>query len=405
MLELYVIEDNPWIIRAFATALTREKGEWQRIQREKQEAGIEACREYVSRIYQKFGHLITIEFGNRAIVMDGISRISALYTWRNINVFEQIYGSGLERSLRIQEPPFVCADMVAQSMYEGALGPYLRAEERGVPIEDRRYFLPEGICTTMVLNFPYGSERYFAKLANSYRWSIKEHTQLRDGLKSIVEKELGFFPQEKPVSTWELKGEFEEEKSVSLNKNPFSSNINLSLDASLSLYAQLVRNRMGNTEIEPILQTVSRANYEIPPSFDVETIKEYKELAEKATRRQIREIEIGNPNFVYYTLLGQKARGVFHINGPGAKYVARERACGAAQWEIRNKVGIPLAKMLNSNTKCYEEKKCTEPFANCLVKKDLKKLSIEKVFERLQVPLSSFHVENDFQIDTGAIKL
>jgi len=178
MVQLQVIEDDPWVIRGTAARLTRDPKPWQEILTasrnydiekvaqsqydlqklaELKRQGIEKSRKYALKIVEKYEHKIILEFGNRALVIDGISRISALFNWRNINIYNQIYASGLERSLRIQEPPFECIDEKTKELYELGSSAYLYARESGIPAQDARYVLPEGLRTTKILNFPEGS--------------------------------------------------------------------------------------------------------------------------------------------------------------------------------------------------------------------------------------------------------
>lgn len=410
MVEVTLVEDNPWVIRATATRLTQDSMDWRTILEEEKGRPLADCIKYIKRVagevvYREggektrkgYGHPIAAEFGNRAIVLDGISRISALYLWRNINALSELYCDGLERSFRVQRPPFRCIDEESTALYELGLDAYAKGAERGIPTEDLRYVFPEGLLTTVMLNAPVGTERYFAKLVNAFgKWPLKEHEELGNGVKKIIEEEFDFFSEETPTSEWEMwEREWDEKDMIILAKNLSSSIINKTVDGSLSLYAQLVRQRMGNTEIEPLENIVRRPRFEVPYKFDEEMQRAYREIATKAVEVQMRHVEQKDPNFVYNILLGQKARAVFHTVGNNGQSTAKARCCGTAQWEIRNKIGIPLAESLGMGAKCYENKICREPPKSkekCPIKGDWTKLSREEGRERLRVPLSDFEV-------------
>jgi len=411
MVEVTLIEDNPWVIRSFATRLTQDSLDWKEILKQEREKPLDECRKYIKRIAGEiiykdsgervrkgYGHPIAAEFGNRAVVLDGVSRISALYLWRNINATSEVYCDGLERSLRVQKPPFRCIDEESRRLYEMGLDAYAKGDERKISTENLRYVFPEGILTTVVLNAPNGTERYFAKITNSLtKWPLKEHEELGNGLRKIIEEEYDFFSEEFPLSEWEMwEREWDEEEFIKIARNPSSSSINILTDASLSMYAQLVRQRMGNTEIEPVGNVVRRARFEVPYTFDKEMEYVYHEVATKAIEIQRGYIERKDPNFVYYTLLGQKARAVFHTFGKNGQSTADARCCGAAQWEIRNKIGIPVVELLGTGTKCFVNKECREPPKSkekCSIKNDWLKLTREEGIKRLRVPLKDFQVE------------
>lgn len=393
MVRVEVVEDNRWIISALALQLTRRSEPWEEILEDCRKMGIEKCKNYVRKIWQRYGHGIGGEFGDRCLILNQISRFNALYTWRVVNTLSQVYGSGLEKSLRIIQPPFRCINSTSEILYKEALPYYEEFIEKGVPTQDARYIFNEGILTTIIYSFPKGQERYFAKIANSYIWPLQEHRELKEGIRKAIEEELGFFPDEKPLSEWKFEDEgFVWKDETYLVKNLFSSILNIPVDGSLSLYAQLVRMRQALVEMEPPVSIVLRAGYEIPPTFDDEMIEPYKEIAERASTIQRRCLKSNDPNFVYYFLLGQKAKANFHVVGANAIYVARVRSCGNAQWEIRNKVGLKIAGILNEGPRCVMERKCTEPRRKppCPVQKIWPKLSKREIFERLKIPLRDF---------------
>jgi len=411
MVEVTLIEDNPWVIRTFATSLTQDSRDWRELLNDAKTKPLDDCKRYIKKIAGElvyrdgvasrkgYGHPIAAEFGKRAIVLDGISRLSALYLWRNINTLSEVYGDGLERSFRVQRPPFRCIDDESRTLYEYGLGAYAKGAERGIPTEDLRFIFPEGLLTTVVLNAPEGTERYVTKIVNAFkRWQLKEHAELRTGLLEIIGENYDFFSEEAPMSEWEMWGrEWKGKEEITISGNPSSSAFNLVSDGSLSMYAQLVRQRMGNVEIEPIENIAARSRFEVPYTFDSEMERAYMEIAARATGIQRKYLERGDPNFVYYTLLGQKARAVFHTFGRNGKSTANARACGTAQWEIRNKIGITMAKSLGMGAKCYENKICREPLKSkekCAIKNEWTKLSLEEGLEMLKVPLKDFQIDN-----------
>jgi len=135
------------------------------------------------------------------------------------------------------------------------------------------------------------------------------------------------------------------------------------------MYAQLVRQRTLLCIIEP-LEAIARAGkFVVPPTFTKEAIESYEEIAKKAKEKQIELIEKEDPNFVYFLLLGQKARAKIFSFGSAVLENSKARSEGVAQWEIRNVVGIPITFELAKykelrkeiGPRCWREKRCIEP--------------------------------------------
>lgn len=406
MTKILVYKNDPWINRAIALSITRKKEPIEEIIKECEEAGVEKCREYVQRIVgaprdsppvRGYGHRIGMEFGDTLLILNP-SRFEALRIWREANALNGIRISGLERSLRIQKPPFECVDKESKYLHDMALPVYEEFVKKGIVEEDARFLLPEGVKTTIIFDASANRIRDLAKLANSFGdFPLPEEHELRSSLEEIVRKELGFIPRERGFSQWDFDMPFEEwkrkvgygEKKDGMTSNLFSGMLNLDLDGSLSMYAQAVRLRLGLVEIEPVISIAARRKFEIPPSFGEGERREYYRIAKEAANIQQAKLGNGDSTFVYSFLLGQKARAEFHLNAAHAPYVITQRACGAAQWEIRNKLGIPLYEMLKDREKvgprCITAAECWEPrTSRCPVLREWPYLGKEQIVERLK---------------------
>ncbi len=410
----YSYDSNPWINGAISLRITRFGGPVEEIIARCEEEGVDKCKAYVQRISsgprdevsegvkKGFGHRMGGEMVTPRILIVKPTRFEALALWDKVNTFNGIRLSGLERSLRIQRPPFATIDKESKEQQDEALPIYEELLKRGVPEEDARYLLPEGLITTIIFDASDNQLRYVAKLANSFfekpGWSQLERMQkITKGMRKLVKEELGFIPNEEGTSTWDFYGEFERwrekvgygKRGEQGDRNLFSWVVNLDLDGSLSMYAQAVRQRQGLVELEPVESIARRATYVIPKTFDRQAKKEYKKIAKLATEIQINKLENGDPTFPYNMLMGQKARAKFHMVAANAPYMITHRFCGTAQWEIRERIGYKSFKELEGlaevGPRCITLKECWEsPKAKCPIRHEWTKLSREEIISRLR---------------------
>lgn len=410
-----VYESDPWVDAAISLRITRLREPIEEIIARCEAEG-EKCESYVQRISsgprdevsegvkKGFGHRMGAELKTPRILILKPTRLEALALWDRVNTFSGIRLSGLERSLRIQRPPFPTIDKESKEQQDEALPVYEELINRGVPEEDARYLLPEGVITTVIFDAADNQLRYLAKLGNSYfekpGWEELERLQgICKGIRRLVKEELGYIPKEEGLGTWELYGSFEdwkervgfgEEDEQPKSKNLFSWVLNLDVDGSLSMYAQAVRERQALVELEPLESIARRATYVIPKTFDDEAKKEYKRIAKLATEIQINKLENEDPTFAYNLLLGQKARARFHMLAAHAPYMIAKRGCGAAQWEIRERIAFPAYEKLRSlgievGPRCVTFRECWEsPKVRCPIRHEWPKLTNEEIIERLR---------------------
>jgi len=327
----------------------------------------EGSRELVNSIVKR-GHLIPGDMLPYAIGLEHITRFAAIYFWRLVNVYNLIFGAGIEASLRVIKPnryiEFVSE--FAKKAFEA----YEEAIEMGVLNQDARYMIPEGTLTRMVFSAP---PRYLLKIAHSLiDTPLNELRNIGKGIKRIVESEFGLImPEEKSPSKWNFWGEKDIKDEVFLNYTgeTESMSVRMAIYLSLSGFAQLVRQRQISCIMESLEQAARRGEFVVPPDFPEEVRKSYLKLAEEARQIQLKLIEKRNPAFVYFLLLGQGTRANIYGNSFGILDSSRARSEGVAQWEIRNQFGIPLTESLlrypelqeQIGPRCWREKRCIEP--------------------------------------------
>jgi hypothetical protein len=171
-----------------------------------------------------------------------------------------------------------------------------------------------------------------------------------------------------------------------------------------------VRQRQLLCEIEPLEGIAKRGIFVVPPTFPEKVIKYYQEIAHEAVLRQTELVEKRDPNFVYFLLLGQEARAMVYGKGYGIIETSKARSEGVAQWEIRNKVGIPLTRELAKydelrneiGPRCWREKRCIEPRTFREVKNICKVFkitqgkwnkSLEELLEMLRESYRTFRIQ------------
>jgi hypothetical protein len=285
-----------------------------------------------------------------------------------VNVHNLIFGAGIEASLRVVRPNRY--NETVGDFGKIAFQSYQKAIDLGVLEQDARYILPEGTLTRMIFSAP---PRYLIKLASALKIApLSELQEIGEKIESSVKDKFSLeIPKEQLPSKWEFWGEKKIEETINLDyfgEIP-SLSLSMGIKGSLAMYAQLVRQRQILCDIEPLEQIAKRGEFVVPFSFPDETKKDYQEIANRAKQKQMKLIEKRDPNFVYFLLLGQMAKSMIYGKGAGIIETSRARSCGAAQWEIRNVVGIPLTRELakyeamkkESGPRCWREKRCTEP--------------------------------------------
>jgi thymidylate synthase ThyX len=279
-----------------------------------------------------------------------------------------IFGAGIEASLRVIKPNRFYS--VAEDFGKMALGAYTKAVNSGVPEEDARYILPEATLTRMIFSAP---PRYFIKLANSLKATkLLELKEIGENVERLIKEKFNLeIPEEIPPSEWKFWGEKEIEEKINIDfKNTIHSlSLNMGIRGSLAMYGQLVRQRQILCDIEPLESIAKKGKFIIPSSFPDSVKLDYKEIAMKAKEKQMELIKKQDPNFVYFILLGQEAQSLIYGKGAQVIETSKARSEGVAQWEIRNKVGIPITEELAKyqslrgeiGPRCWREKRCIEP--------------------------------------------
>jgi thymidylate synthase ThyX len=374
MLKITFLEDDPIILAAVAAKISQtpfEKGSIQELYQECR-ANKEESKRLVNRIMTKSQHLIFGDFLNYAITLEDISRLAAVYFWRNVNSLNLVFGAGIEASFRVVKPNRY--NEIASDIGKIAFESYQKAINFGVPEQDARYLLPEGTLTRMIFTT---TPRYFLKLANSLKNApLEELKEIGEKIEAIIRERFGFeATEEKLPSEWKFwidnqtKEEIEEGISLEGSGKPHSISLTMGIKGSLAMYAQLARQRQILCDIESLEKVAKRRRFVIPPSFPESLKKDYKEIARKANQKQLELIKKQDPNFGYFLLLGQEAKATIYGKGAGVIEISKSRSEGVAQWEIRNVVGIPITRELAKyeelrkeiGPRCWREGKCIEP--------------------------------------------
>lgn len=370
MIKVTFLEDEPIILAALAVKISQasfEEGDIQTLY-EQCRANKEESVKLVNRVL-KSEHRIFGDFTSTAIALEGLSRLAAIYLWRNVNTLNLIFGAGIEASFRVIRPNKhneVVADF-GRMVFET----YSQFLEAGMPEQDARYVLSEGTITRMVFS---ALPRYYLKLAQCLKQApLSELREIGTALENYVKEKSGFeMTEEKIYSEWPFWGASQALQGTSLDYHGgkiHSISLNMETEGSLAMYAQLVRQRQFLCEIEPLETIARKATFVIPPTFTPAIIESYQSIAKIAHQRQMAMIKAGDPNFAYFLLLGQSAQAIIYGKGAGVMETAKTRSEGVAQWEIRNIVGIPLARRLAKHEelekeigpRCWREKKCIEP--------------------------------------------
>lgn len=405
-MKISFFKDEPIILAALAAKISKSPLEksveetYEELRDDKKRA-----TDFINKIIKKYNHLIFADFVGNAIAFEEISRLAAIYFWRNVNTFNEIFGAGIETSLRIVKPnKFLFEDPL---FYE-AKEIYDKAIEKGIKEEDARYVLPEATLTRILFFSP---PRYLLKLAKTFDVPLEEFQNIKRTIEKIVEENFNITLEEEVPTKWKF---YKDEEKINdkekINLHMENNDINslyLSgvISGSLAMYAQLVRQRQILCVIEPFEEIVERREFVLPASFDKEIEREYKNFAKKINEKQRELVRKKNFDFVYYLLLGQIAKAKIYGYSSGIIKLSRSRACGTAQWEIRNTIGIKLLEEMKNydeisneiGPKCYREKKCVEPKTfkkECKIFQEFKgqfnNLTLDETIEKLKVNYETF---------------
>lgn len=370
MVKVNFIQDEPIIIAALGAKVSQsslEKGSifdlYRKLKNRRKKA-----EKIVNQIVQKYQHFIFGDFCSWAVTLEDLSRFMTIYFWRNISAPNLIFGAGLEASLRVIKPERY--HPILGGLGKKSLFLYQELIEKGIPEQDARYVLPEGVLTRMIFSAP---PRYLLKVANQLEKSpLEESKTIGRKIKKIVNKKLKFACfEEQSYSSWPFWGGSKKPSFEKLDYRGdiFSLSLSLKVKGSLAMHAQLARQRQFLTIIEPLEQISKRAGFVVPPTFDKEAKTKYRSLAKEFIQKQKQLRKEKNPNFVYFLLLGQRASSNIYGHGAAILELSRSRSEGVAQWEIRNAVGIRITEKLLAYKKlkkeigprCFREKRCLEP--------------------------------------------
>lgn len=371
MVKINYLKDEPYILAALGVKISQSPFEktldelYQECKENKEES-----KKLVNSIIKKHHHNILLDFTSCAVTIEGISRLAILYLWRNINAPNLIPGAGIEASLRVIKPTKY--NELVRDFGKQAFDLYERILEEEVPGQDARYVIPEGALTRVIFAI---SPRYLLKLRNILKNSpLEELKEIGAGFEKIV-REIGFETEieEVPATFWEIWDKETEdnknESSLIFSGEPTTLSLDYNINGSLSMYAQLVRDRQFLIELEPAERIAKKARFVVPNSFSNKIKKEYIRLAKAANEKQLELIEKKDPKFVYFLLLGQEAKSRVSGKGKGILETSKKRCCGVAQWELRSNVAVPITRKLAKYTelkneigpRCWREGRCIEP--------------------------------------------
>jgi thymidylate synthase ThyX len=370
MVKVNFLEDEPAILAAVGVKISQapfENGNIKDIY-EECKADKKKSRELVNMIMKKHEHLILGDFLSCAIILEDMSRLSAVYFWRNVNANNLVFGAGIEASFRVIKPNRY--NEAVSDLGKTAFKIYEKAINSGVPAQDARYILPEGTLTRMIFS---ATPRNLGKLASSLKNTpLPELKEIGEKIKTLIKEKFKLeLPQEKLPSEWKFWGKEKIKDGIFLDyrEKNHSLSVNMAVKGSLAMYGQLVRQRQILCNIEPLEEVAKSGIFVVPPSFPEEIKKDYEEIADLACKKQIELIKKQDPNFVYFLLLGQRAKSMIYGKGFQVIEMSKARSEGVAQWEIRNEVGIPITRKLAKykelieeiGPRCWREGQCKEP--------------------------------------------
>jgi thymidylate synthase ThyX len=408
MVKVSYLEDKSFVLAALGVKISQSSFD-KSIEElyDECKADEEHSQRLVNTIMKKHEHFIISDFLPYALTLDEISRFAALYLWRNVSVYNLVFGAGIEASFRVIRPNKYCE--VLGRIGKEAFQAYEKAVVT-VPEQDARYMLPEGVLTRMIFSAP---PRYLGKLACSLKNKpLNELKEIGEKLEFFVKDKFGMDVQESPPSDWSFWGERKIDEKISINYGgtPHTISLNMGVKGSLAMYAQLVRQRQLLCDIEPLESIARNSRFVVPPTFLKVIKEEYTEIARQAHAKQIELLERRDPSFVYFLLLGQEAGAMVYGKGYGVLETSKVRSEGVAQWEIRNHVGIPLTlKLAKYNElrgkigpRCWREHRCIEPKtfkekksvckAFLLAKGEWNK-SLEELLGLLREPYETFEIK------------
>ncbi len=369
-MKVSLLKENPVFLAATAAKISRtpiEKGSISQILKECKD-NPEKSKRLVKAVLG-YGHMIPADFGGFAVSLEDISRLAAIYFWRNVNAPNLIFGAGIEASLRLIKANNYREELgdFGGELFKG----YEKLLDLGIPIQDARYVLPEATLTRMIFFTP---PRYLVKIANSLENTpLSELKEIGKRIKEEVKDYFLEIPKEKESSQWNFWGkeEISEETMLDYQSDDIHSlSLNMGIVGSLSMYAQLVRQRQFLCNIESLEGIARRGTFVVPPTFPKKGEEIYRELAKKAQKKQLELIKDKKASFAYSLLLGQQAKAKIYAKGFGIIKTSRARSEGVAQWEIRSSLGVPLTRKLAENypalkkdigPNCWREGKCREP--------------------------------------------
>jgi len=407
MIEIRLVKNEPVVFGAVGAAIldkdTRTILEIYEHYTEHQDEAIKL----VDRIL-KSKHMIVGHFLPQAIIIQGLTRLGAMYIWRMINTQSLVFASGLETSLRISKVASVRPNV--GKLGQSSLNLYQKAIGLGIPAEDARAVLLEGGTETNIILS--ASHRDYLKIANALMSAdLPELQEMGETIsKLVLEDSKMNIPRELPATTWPFWGEEKIQQRISLHCTGTIPSITVTLGTEQSYYtiAQLVRERPVLISPEPLEQAARSGSFDIPLSFSEHSdiVREYKELALLLHQEQMTRISNKDPTFADFLCLGQRSKLSITLNGYGAITFSQKRCCGAAQRPIRIP-GIQVTRNLLAKYPdfekelgpgCWKTGRCIESprfRANCGVfakYNGQRPDSLNEVFKLLATPQRKFSV-------------
>lgn len=139
--------------------------------------------EHMIRLVRKKGHLSVLEHASFTFAISGVSRVTTHQLMRHrIASYSQRSQRHVDHSNSTVVIPATIKDKAGEALtlymnaVDAAEQSYQRLRELGIPKEDARYVLPQGVDTSLTVTFNARSLHNFfeLRLASDSQWEIRE---------------------------------------------------------------------------------------------------------------------------------------------------------------------------------------------------------------------------------------
>jgi len=127
----------------------------------------------------------------------------------------------------------------------------------------------------------------------------------------LIQEKFGLeIPKEDLLSKWEFWREKRIREAIHLDYpgKIHSLSLNMGIKGSLSMYAQLVRQRQILCDIEPLEQITRGGRFVVPPSFLEDVKKEYRKIAIEAKKKTNRVDRKSRPKLCLFPFTGTRGQ-------------------------------------------------------------------------------------------------